>query len=344
MQMRVVLAAVWLVCGTTMLRAAAPDMVKNAEGTTLASGRVTSVTPTKVTVEGTGGEKEISANDIAQITYEGEPGSLKTVRKHLADRNYTEVLDILEKVELPASARKDIQADADFYKAYASGKLAQSGNGDPIEAGRMLVAFTTAHANSYHYYDAIELLGDLLLLAQRYDNAIEFFNRVAQAPWPNRKMRAAVALGRTYLFQNKAAEAARSFDAAAAINATGDEADALRAEAGLGKLRCAALAGKPEDVLPQVEAFIAKADPEQTHLLALAYNIRGLVHRKAGKNKQALMDYLHTDVLYSSNPEAHAEALAALIDLFGEEKQSERVSRLKQTLADQYPNSPWIKK
>lgn len=345
MQMRLTIVTVWLLCGVSgTVLAAGLSVVRSADGTSLASGNITQISPTKVLVTSAGKEKEVSVNDIAQIAYEGEPGPLKTVRKHLSEDKFDEALEVLERMQLPADARPEIQADADYYKALANGKLVMRGSGNPVEAGRMLVAFITTHPTSYHYFDAVEMLGDLLILAGRYDNAVEYYSRLAQAPWPNRKIRAAVAMGRAHLLQGKLADAAKVFDAALAVQTTGDDAEALRGEAALGKIRCQAESGKADVVLKEVEGIIAKIDPEQKNLLALAYNIRGLLHRKLGQDKEALMDYLHVEVLYSANADAHAEALAALADLFAKTQQTERANRAKQTLLENYPHSPWIKR
>ena len=345
MRMRLTIVVAWLLCGVSgTVLAAGLSVVRSSDGALLASGNITQITPTKVLVTSSGKEKEVSVNDIAQIAFEGEPGQMKTARKHIAEEKYEEALEVLEKLQLAADANPEVHADYDYYKALANGKLVMHGSGNPVEAGRMLVAFITAHASSYHYFDAVEMLGDLLILAGRYDNAIEYYNRLAQAPWPNRKIRAAAAMGRTHLLQGKLADAAKAFDAALAVQTTGDEAEALRGEAALGKLRCQAETGKPDVALKEVEATIAKIEPEQKSLLALAYNIRGLLHRKLGQEKEALMDYLHVEVLYADNADAHAEALAALAELFAKTQQPDRANRAKQTLLENYPHSPWNKR
>jgi hypothetical protein len=79
-------------------------------------------------------------------------------------------------------------------------------------------------------------------------------------------------------------------------------------------------------------------------LMARAYNVLGLAHRQAGRTKEALLAFLHTDVLYSSQPDTHAEALANLVDLWEQVHKTERANAARKTLEEQYKDSPWAKK
>ena len=57
-----------------------------------------------------------------------------------------------------------------------------------------------------------------------------------------------------------------------------------------------------------------------------------------------MLAFLHVDVLYFSVPEAHAEALANLVELWTELPNTERAVRARKILQEQYANSPWAKK
>jgi len=54
--------------------------------------------------------------------------------------------------------------------------------------------------------------------------------------------------------------------------------------------------------------------------------------------------FLHVDVLYFTVPEAHAEALANLVELWEAMHKTERAQRARAILDEQYRNSPWAKK
>jgi hypothetical protein len=89
---------------------------------------------------------------------------------------------------------------------------------------------------------------------------------------------------------------------------------------------------------------IAKADAEDGELHARAYNAKGSALVAAGKKKEALLAYLHVDLLFSSYPEQHAEALANLSALWKEVDQVNRANQAAATLRQEYPSSRWVKK
>jgi hypothetical protein len=90
-----------------------------------------------------------------------------------------------------------------------------------------------------------------------------------------------------------------------------------------------------------LEKIIADADADNEELHALAYNALGTALRKAQKPQHALLAFLHVDLLYNSNPEAHAEALANLEQLFTELHKPEHAKRIRATLDQRYKNSRW---
>ena len=92
-----------------------------------------------------------------------------------------------------------------------------------------------------------------------------------------------------------------------------------------------------------VDEILAKADPEDVELHARAYNTKGTALRKTGRTKEALLAFLHVDVLYFAVPEAHAEALANLAELWNELNRTERAMRARDLLESQYANSPWAR-
>jgi len=156
-------------------------------------------------------------------------------------------------------------------------------------------------------------------------------------------MRAGVAIGRARLAQpGKEKEAKAAFDAALKIPGQGEAYDLLKLSATLGLAQCLA-ADEPDAAVKMVNDILAKADIEDTELHARAYNALGIAHRKAGRNTEALMAFLHVDVLYFAVPEAHAEALYNLAQLWDKRQKPNRARRAKQILAEQYSNSRWSK-
>jgi tetratricopeptide (TPR) repeat protein len=150
-----------------------------------------------------------------------------------------------------------------------------------------------------------------------------------------------VLIGRSLQAQGKHPEAIQQFDAALAIIDDGPDSQNQRLAATLGKAVSLAESGGGEEAVGIIEKVIHDADPQQKELHARAYNALGRCYEKAGKTKDALLAYLHVDVLYSNVPEAHAEALAQLVPLWKAIGQEERAREARQLLEDRYGKSRW---
>ncbi len=308
-------------------------------------GRVVGATPAMVELEQGVNKppKEIPVNQIQTIFYEHEPPDLKTAKTHVLAGRYAEALAAIERIKGDPS-RPEIQQDIEFYKALVAAKLALAGGGKISEAGRLMKAFADGNGKSYHYFEASEVVGDLLVAIRQYALAAAYYDRLDKAPWPDYKMRAGVAAGRALLAQGKIDEAQAAFDKVIAIDAEGDLASGQRTLARLGKARALIAAKKADQAIKLVIEVLKAADPDDVPLLAGAYNILGAALRQAGRTQEALLAFLHVDVLYASLPDAHAEALANLAELWEQAHKTERANRARKTLEEQYPDSPWAKK
>lgn len=334
-------AAVWLTaCSVSW----AFDTVKLKAGGTVA-GTITKITPIEVTVEQAAVKKVVQVNEIAAIIFDGEPSSLNVARMAASAGRYQDALDILtdpKKVDPAQLERREMKQELEFYTAQCVAKLALGGTGKLDDAGSMMFKFTSKNDGSFHLLEARELFGDLLVAAGKYADAEKAYRTLAtDAPWPDHKMQAGVAIGRAQLAQKKPDAAEKTFDAVLAIQAEGPLADFQRMAATLGKARCMGERGASQEAQKMVQDVIAKADAEYGELLSRAYNTLGTIERKAGRTKEALLAFLHVDILYFSFPEAHAEALANLEQLWNEVHKPERATKARQILDTRYKNSPW---
>ena len=78
-------------------------------------------------------------------------------------------------------------------------------------------------------------------------------------------------------------------------------------------------------------------------LFGRAYNAHGDCLQKAGKPKEALMSYLHVDVLFYSDPDIHAESLYHLSRLWEETKKPDRAATTQNLLQQRYSGSVWAR-
>ena len=306
------------------------------------TGEVTNMTPLQVTLDkGAAGNRTIAVNEIKTVLFADEPSELTQARVNAANGAYENALSALEKVDLGSVRRDFLKQEIEFYKAFCAAKLALGGEGEIGDAGRQLNAFVRSHPQSFHYLAAVELMGDLLMAGERYEPARKQYAELAKAPWPDYKMRSAVAVGRTLQAQGKHGEAIEQFDAALAIADDGADAQNQKLSATLGKAVSLAETGEVPPAVEMIERIILDADPEQKELHARAYNALGDCYQKSGQTKDALLAFLHVDVLYNMVPEAHAEALAHLAPLWKAIGQEERSREARELLQKRYGGSRW---
>lgn len=326
--------------------ARALDKIKLAKGTTV-NCTIQEMNPREVTVKRSNDAVEkIPVNEIESISFDGEPAQMNIVRSAALGGRYEDVLRTLEKIGDADQLSPNVQQDVLFYRALAAARLALAGAGDISAAGPQLRDFVQKNATSYHFLEATEVLGDLFTALDRHDLAQQQYEAMERgAPWNDVKMRARIAKGYSLRAQGKADLALKEFDGALAL-AGAEKSPGLEAQrqaATLGKAACLADGQKHEEAVKLVETVIAGADPEQAELHARAYNTLGTCLRKAGKNKEALLAFLHVDVLYPAIPQAHAEALHNLVELWPTAGNPQRAVQAQETLKSRYPNSPWAK-
>ncbi len=337
----ILVACVVAACQTTAAWGQA-DRVKPTTGAVV-TGSVSDMTDKEVVVRKGVLSKKLAVNEIEYIIYEGEPLELTKARSAAVKGEFELAAKELGKVDVADLHRAEIKADYEFFKALSAARMALGGNGSKQDAGRLLVAFVKNNASNYHYLAACEVMGDLLVSLEKYDGGLVYYQKLEAAPWPDYKMRAGVLIGRSLQSQKKFKEAIVKYDEvlAQADNATGKDAEREAMAAKLGRATSLAGAGKAEDAIKTVEAVIDKVPKDNLELHARAYDALGTCYRLAGKKKEALLAFLHVDLLYSNFPEQHAEALDNLSTLWGEVNKGERGAQARNQLKERYPYSHW---
>lgn len=328
---------------TFAARAQAADRVRLIQGGQ-SSGKLSQISATQVTLELGATKKEFSVNEIDDVIFDDEPNDLSQARIAVKSGRYDDALTMLAKIDAGKLQRPEVIKDVQFYHALTAARMALDGNGSIAAAGKMMFAFEQANRDSFHYFEACRTLGDLLAALGQYPKAESYYNKLAEAPWPDYKMRAAVLVGRTLVSQKKFDEAIRQFDAVSNSDASGDGVDAQKAAATLGKASALSGKGSYDEAVKLAGDVIAKADPANEELYARAYNVLGNCYKAAGKNKEALLAFLHVDLLYAHFPELHAEALANLATLWAGVDKSDRAEQARNLLLEKYPNSVWAAK
>ncbi len=314
------------------------DRVFLIKGVT-ATGKIESINRNQVVIAVKGNPQKYATNEIAKIVFDDEPSSLENARNFINNRQFNQAESELNKVGEQKDKR--IALEVQYMKAYVAAKMALSGMGDALKAASQLVAALNANQDSHHFYQGKELMGDLAMSLGKADNAAVFYAELAQAPFPEIKALAAYKLGDVALTANKTAEARKQFELL--INAKSTDAEMTRlknlAEAGLAV--CDAKDGKSQEALAKLRQLVNTNDNTDQPLFARLFNAMGMCYEALGQTEQAANAYLVTDMLYSSVPDLHAEALYHMSKLLPKVNEPQNGTAALNRLKTKYPASPW---
>ena len=176
----------------------------------------------------------------------------------------------------------------------------------------------------------------------RFDSGIKYYNQLSEAPWPETKMRVAVLEGNALVANANFTEALAKFDSVLASGVDDAKAREQKLLATLGRSVCLAATGKPDEGIPLVTKIIEENDSQDKSILfAKAYNALGTCYLH-GKKQDALLAFLHVDLLFNQDPDAHAEALFQLSGLW--RRRAKRNVVRRQYAETRYSGSSWANK
>jgi tetratricopeptide (TPR) repeat protein len=204
------------------------------------------------------------------------------------------------------------------------------------EAKDKLAKFAREYPNSRHTLSARICQARIQLASGDFAAAQTAIAELARLP--KGAERASVLRTKLLAKQNKHKEAIAELDKL--IEASPKGSERLRA-AQLAKAESLAALkdfAKAEALLRDV---IQATPPEDAAGQAPAYNTLGDCLRAANRPKDALLAYLHTDLLYSKDKEEHPRALHQIVRLFRQLKQDGRADEFAQRLKTEYPRSRW---
>jgi tetratricopeptide (TPR) repeat protein len=301
-------------------------------------GTIVEMGQNQVTLDVNGVNKPFPVNEIVKITFANEPAELTNARTAALQRNYALAAQELRKLTGPLPERDLIKHDIEFFKALSQAQMALREGGDRAAASAAMLGFVTMARQSYHFYEAAEVLGDLAMSMGKYADAAKYYGPIARAPWPDYQMRSNNAVGRALSADKQFEQALAKFEAVLAAAPSTPDAARQKHMALAGKAVCLAETGKAEEGIASLEEIINKADAQDATLLSRTYNALGRCYLKANKPKEAVLAFLHTDLLYSGEAEAHAEALYFLSRHWTDANKS---AIARTTLRERYAGSAW---
>lgn len=311
------------------------------------SGDIVAVSPIGVEIDVRGEAKKVPIESIREVTFAGEPQSLKAARVAVARGQSAQALQDIAKIEATEmeGAEQLIVDELAFVKAAATGGQAAA-TGENVAAGLKAVQdYLGKHPQTHHLFPMQELLARLLARSGKFADAAAALAPLDRGP-PAYRVRAAAARAGLFYEQKQYDEAAREFAAAAQIpTEQKDSASALQKRlAELGVARCRSRQGKPDEAVEIIERVVGESDADDADVLGAAYNALGDALRTAGKDQDAIIAYLTVDLVHNAVADNRAEALFKLAELWEKGKYPQRAEEARQLLTQSYPDSSWARK
>ncbi|MDH3717259.1 MAG: hypothetical protein OES79_03970 [Planctomycetota bacterium] len=334
-----------LLAGPSLAFAADTVRVRRADGQENLRGRIKRITPEEITIDVKGAEDVVSVGNVVSVRFDDEPKNLADTRLRIRSGNFLEAIQLIKEIDVSQLSGDDqaIKQDIQFYFAYCMAQRALGGAESLKEAAGLMVKFVKSNATSYHYFEANEIVGDLAVEMGSPANAEKFYNVAAKAPWPEAKLRIAVARARNNQMQNKHEQAISDFEKVLSSGMQSELADRMRLAAKLGKAASMARTQQGEAGIKLVYDVIKSAEKGDTEIHARAYNALGDCHMAMGQTKAAAIAYLHVDAMYYQHPPLHAESLARLASVWDKLEMPDRAATARKKLNSTYPNSKWAK-
>lgn len=309
------------------------------------AGDVTAVSKTEVTIKNSKGDSiKVPANEIQSIAWTGDTPDTGVARSDENAGRYQKAIDGYQKsLQAGKSSNAFAKADLEFGIARSSAKLALGEPAKIDDAIKKLDDFGKSQSDHYRYYEAVGLLGQLYAAKGDAIKAKLAFDKLGKAPWKESQMAAKIASGRLLLKENKLDEAAAEYDAVLGMTPEGPVEESQRQEAVLGKARILIAQKKYDDSLKLLDEVIDKAAADDSKVNAEAFLRKGDCLREKGDDKDALLAYLHVDVLFASEKPLHAEALFRLSQLWDKVGSKARADDARDRLRSDYDHTEWAK-
>jgi tetratricopeptide (TPR) repeat protein len=323
---------------------AVADEVVLVSGTTVkqaASGRVRgtiqSESPAEVVVRLGANTITVPTDQIVSVRYDGQPPSMALAESNEAGGQLAKAADFYKKAAAESEAKPLIAQAARFKQAEVTADLALADPSRAAEAVTLLEGFIRSFPASRQTVAALESLARLQLQKGDFTQVEKTIGSLAKIPAG--ADRAAVLRARVSAKKGDHAAAIAELDrlikAAPAGSVRQREARLARAES------LAGLKQFPE-AEAEVRAVIKAVPAEDVTAQSAAYNTLGDCLHAAGRPKDALLAFLHTDVLYAKDKEQHPRALAQISKIWRELKRDDRADEVLQKLKQEYPQSPWL--
>jgi tetratricopeptide (TPR) repeat protein len=316
-----------------------PDATTKGAAGGLVRGTVISESPTKVEVKLGNTVTSIPTNEILSIAYDNDPASLEQAKVKEAAGSLAEAADLYKKAVAEASTKPFIAEDAAFGQVRAVTELALTDPSRTAEAINLLESFSRTYKNGRHIGPALESLAKLQVSKENYQGVEQTLAQLSKLPGGD---------DRASVFRIKVLTRKGSIDQALTeldkLIASAPEGSVKRRDAQLAKAESLVMLKKFADAEALLKGVIKGSNAEDSSTQAVAHNALGDCLRAAGRPKEALYAYLHTDLLFSKEKGEHARALVQISQLWRDPQlnRPDRAEEVLERLKQEYPRSSYL--
>ncbi len=299
-------------------------------------GTVQSETPTEVVVTLGTNTVTVPTDQIVSIRYDGQSANFQLGETREAAGQLAEAAELFRKAASESAARPFPHQAALFREAEVLVDLAAIEPDRFKEAKDKLNQFIRSYPGGRHIAPAREALARLQLNSGDFAGAEATI--AALAKMPRAGERAAVLRTKVLAKQGKHDEAIAELDRLIASSPKGSP---RQRAAMLAKCESLAATRRYKEAESLVRQVIQENPAEDAASQAPAYNTLGDCLSAANRPKDALIAYLHTDLLYNKNKEEHPRALHAIAAVYRQLKKDGQAVEYEQRLRQEYPRSAW---
>ncbi len=307
---------------------------------------MTATTRDTITIDVKGKTQKLPVTDVERIISSAAPSGLRQAHEALSDGQYANALETLKRIKTTQLRSAFAQEDFSFQMAYCRAMLGEETDGGIAAAAKGMLDFLKRFPQSYHFYRGVETLGDLAMRLGSYDKAATYYRQLGRSPSKAYQLRAAVLEANALQAQGpeKCREALKRYDVVVKSSASGTNAERQRQLALAGKAACEAELGQTDSAVKTAEKVIRDNDPSDVELFAKAYNALGAGFRKSNQPQDAVLAYLHVDLLCHRARDAHAEALYYLSKLWPTLGKPDRATEARNRLTSLYAGTTWAQR
>jgi tetratricopeptide (TPR) repeat protein len=301
-------------------------------------GTVQSETPTEVVVTLGASTTAVPIDQIVSVRYDSQSANYQLGESRESAGQLPEAAEYFKKAAAETNGKPFPHQAALFREAKVLSDLATVEPERQPEARDKLNAFIRSYPGGRHIAAAREALARLQINTGDFAGADATITALARLP--KAADRAAVLRTKVLAKQGKHDQAMTELDRLIKASPKGSERHRY---AMLAKAESLAATRNYKEAEALVRQVIQANPAEDADSQAPAYNTLGDCLRAANRPKDALIAYLHTDMLYSKDKEEHPRALHGIVSTFRHLKQDARADEFAQRLKQEYPRSAWTR-